>query len=122
VPIGQLSFYCFVSTVAVTIKASVLLFLCHLQKYSYTYPQPSNMDGKPGLGLSALAFLLIVIGLAIPYWMYGGVTTFYFGLWKTCIAAGDTTLCTDFENVCKYQCNEVFLHFFVFCHRYCLCL
>jgi len=61
------------------------------------------MDGKPGLGLSAFACLLTVIGLAIPYWSSfsnpgGENTSAHSGLWQSC----QQGVCISFPVVCEY--------------------
>ena len=65
------------------------------------------MDGKPGLGLSAFACLLTVIGLAIPYWSNVSLTlpggeeiSSHSGLWQGCVSGVG---CTSYPAVRKYN-------------------
>ena len=64
------------------------------------------MDGIPGLGVSAFACLLTVIGLAIPYWSNApliipgvGDRGRHNGLWQMCSGG----VCASFPQVREYN-------------------
>ena len=59
----------------------------------------SNILGFVSFGVSILATIFQIIGLAAPYWYYKSTVTvkIHFGLWRTCI----DSLCASTADVIK---------------------
>lgn len=62
------------------------------------------MFGVIGLVLCGMAFILNIVGLAIPYWFYysktlsGASTNIYYGLWRICVEFQDQIKCNSYDN------------------------
>lgn len=53
-----------------------------------------------GVGLTGLSLLFNIIGLAIPYWVYGSVGSLssHIGLWQACTPVSTETVCFSIGN------------------------